>query len=99
MTRAIRPVASIEQQLRPSPGYQRPGAQDDPRAGLGAANALGLSTQNPARGEFATPAAAGPGALRDAIVYTRRPHARSGLSADQGALLEVLREPQSDQTL
>jgi hypothetical protein len=61
-------------------------------AGLSASNALGLSTQNPARGEFATPAAAGPGVLRDSLVHTRRPHARSGLSAEQGALLEVLRE-------
>jgi hypothetical protein len=61
-------------------------------AGLTAANALGLSTQNPARGEFATPAAAGPGAVRDVVVHTRRPQARNGLSAEQGALLEVLRE-------
>jgi hypothetical protein len=61
-------------------------------AGLSAANALGLSTQNPARGEFATPAAAGPGALHDAIVHTRRPHTRTGLSAVEAALLEVLRE-------
>lgn len=61
-------------------------------AGLNAANALGLSTQNPGRGEFATPAAAGPGALRDAVVHTRRPHTRHGLSDDHGALLELLRE-------
>ena len=61
-------------------------------AGLSAANALGLSPQNPARGEFATPAAAGPGALRDAVVHTRRPHTRHGLSAQDGAFLELLRE-------
>jgi hypothetical protein len=61
-------------------------------AGLSAPNALGLSTQNPGRGEFATPAAAGPGALRNAIVHTRRPPARNGVSAEQGALLEVLRD-------
>jgi hypothetical protein len=61
-------------------------------AGLSAANALGLSTQNPGRGEFATPAAAGPGALRDTVVHTRRPHTRHGLSAQEGALLELLRE-------
>ena len=61
-------------------------------SGLSAANALGLSTQNPARGEFATPAAAGPGALHDAVVHTRRPHTRRGLTAREGALLELLRE-------
>jgi hypothetical protein len=51
-------------------------------AGLTAANALGLSTQNPAPGEFATPAAAAPGTLRDALVHTRRPHTRHGLSTE-----------------
>ncbi len=61
-------------------------------AGLSAANALGLSTQNPGRGEFATPAAAAPGALAGAVVHTRRPHTRTGLSARDGALLETLRE-------
>jgi len=61
-------------------------------AGLNAANALGLSTQNPARGEYATPAAAPPGALRNALVHTRRPHTRHGLPPSDGALLEVLRE-------
>lgn len=61
-------------------------------AGLSAANALGLSTQNPGRGEFATPAAAPPGALAGAVVHTRRPATRVGLSARDGALLETLRE-------
>lgn len=61
-------------------------------AGLSAANALGLSTQNPGRGEFATPAAAAPGALSGAVVHTRRPYTRTGLSARDGALLETLRE-------
>lgn len=61
-------------------------------AGLSAANTLGLSTQNPARGEFATPAAAPPGALAGALVHTRRPHTRTGLSTRDGALLETLRE-------
>lgn len=61
-------------------------------AGLSAASALGLTTQNPARGEYATPAAAGPGMLRDAVVHTRRPHTRQGLSTEEGALLELLRE-------
>lgn len=61
-------------------------------SGLTAASALGLTTQNPARGEYATPAAAGPGALRNATVHTRRPHTRYGLSHEDGALLELLRD-------
>jgi Family of unknown function (DUF6088) len=61
-------------------------------AGLTAANALGLTTQNPMRLEFATPAAKPPTALRNAIVHTGRPASRSGLSADEGAVLEILRE-------
>lgn len=61
-------------------------------SGLTAASTLGLTTQNPGRGEYATPAAAGPGALRDATVHTRRPHTRYGLSDDDGAFLELLRD-------
>lgn len=61
-------------------------------AGLTAANALGFTTQNPFRREFATPAAGRPLALSDAIVYTRRPDNREGLSPTEGALLEFLRE-------
>lgn len=61
-------------------------------AGLTAGTALGLSTQNPARPEFATPAAAAPGALRNATVHTRRPPSRFGLDANDGALLELLRD-------
>lgn len=61
-------------------------------AGLTAGASLGLSTQNPARPEFATPAAAAPGILRDATVYTRRPPSRAELDADDGALLELLRD-------
>jgi hypothetical protein len=61
-------------------------------SGLAAASALGLTTQNPAHGEYATPAAAGPGALRNATVHTRRPHTRYGLSNEDGALLELLRD-------
>jgi Family of unknown function (DUF6088) len=60
-------------------------------AGLSAANFLGLSTQNPRRAEFATPAAAPPTALSDAVVHTRRPAGRAGLSAEDGAILETLR--------
>lgn len=61
-------------------------------AGLSAANFLGLSTQNPSRGEYATSAAAPPRALRDAIVHAGRPPSRAGLSAEEGAILETLRE-------
>lgn len=61
-------------------------------AGLTAGAALGFSTQNPARPEFATPAAAAPGALGDATVRTRRPPSRYHLSAEDAALLELLRD-------
>ncbi|MHB1999250.1 MAG: DUF6088 family protein [Solirubrobacteraceae bacterium] len=60
-------------------------------AGLTAANALGLTTQNPARAEYATSAPATPTALRGAAVHTRRPAARAELSAADSALLETLR--------
>jgi hypothetical protein len=61
-------------------------------AGLSAANALGLSTQNPPRGEYATPAAGPPRALQGAVVHTGRPAGRVGLSAEEGAILESLRD-------
>jgi hypothetical protein len=62
-------------------------------AGLTAANVLGFTTQNPGRQEFTTPAAAAPTALRNARVRARRrPGSRSNLSAEDGALLEFLRE-------
>jgi Family of unknown function (DUF6088) len=61
-------------------------------SGLTAANWLGFTPQNPGRREFATPAAGRPGGLGDAIVYTRRPVSRVGLSNDDGALLEMLRD-------
>lgn len=57
-----------------------------------AGNALGLSTQNPARPQFATPASAAPGALQGATVHTRRPVSRFDLDASDGALLELLRD-------
>src|SRR5680860_1563370 len=60
-------------------------------AGLSAANVLGLTTQNPARQELATPAANPPSVLSNAIVHTRRPASRAGLSAEEGALIEMLR--------
>jgi Family of unknown function (DUF6088) len=61
-------------------------------AGLNAANVLGLSTQNPRRAEYATSAAGPPTGLRDAVVHTGRPPGRAGLSVEDGALLETLRE-------
>lgn len=61
-------------------------------AGVSAANILGLTTQNPRRAEFSTPAPGPPTALRDAIVHTGRPVQRAGLSAEDGAVLEILRE-------
>lgn len=61
-------------------------------SGLTAASTFGLTTQNPGRPEFATPATVGPGALRDATVHTRRPHTRHGLTDEEGAFLEILRD-------
>ena len=60
-------------------------------AGLNAANVLGLSTQNPGRPEFATPAPGPPTALRGAVVHTGRPTQRGSLSAEDGAIFETLR--------
>lgn len=60
-------------------------------AGLSAANALGLTTQNPARGELATPAANPPSVLGEFRVHTRRSPNRARLSEREGALLEMLR--------
>jgi hypothetical protein len=61
-------------------------------AGLSAANALGLTTQNPYRAEFATAATGPPAALREFIVHVDRPASRNVLSAEEGAILEVLRD-------
>ncbi len=61
-------------------------------AGLTAANALGLSSQNPYRAEYATIPAGQPKALRNLLVHTGRPAERQGLSTEEGAILEVLRE-------
>jgi len=61
-------------------------------SGLTAANVLGLSTQNPYRTEFATTAPGPPSALREFVVHTGRPAERENLSAEEGAILEVLRQ-------
>jgi len=61
-------------------------------AGLTAASYLGFTTQNPARPEYASSAAAAPSALADAHVRTRRPRNRENLSERESALLELLRD-------
>jgi len=61
-------------------------------AGLTAANYLGFTTQNPARPEYASSAAAAPSALAGAHVYTRRPRNRENLSERESAILEFLRD-------
>lgn len=60
--------------------------------GLSAANLLGLSIQNPMSPEYAITASGRPSALTSAIVHTRRPEQRAGLSAQDGAILETLRD-------
>lgn len=61
-------------------------------AGLSAANVLGLTTQNPGRPEYATPASRAPIALKGAVVHAGRPAQRARLSPEDGAVLEILRE-------
>lgn len=69
-------------------------------AGLTAANALGLTTQNPARPEMAVSGAKTPTLLRDrAHVKTGRPIARRTLSNREAAVLEVLRDHASTSDL
>jgi hypothetical protein len=61
-------------------------------AGLSAANVLGLTTQNPARREYATTANDPPTALVGSRVRTGRPAVRAALGPEDGALLELLRD-------
>lgn len=61
-------------------------------AGLTAANYLGFTTQNPARAEYASSAAAVPSALAGAHVRTRRPRNRENLTERESAILEFLRD-------
>ncbi len=61
-------------------------------AGLTAANALGFTTQNPARPEYATNWPNPPTGIAGAVIHTRRPPSRSRLTAQEGAILEFLRE-------
>ncbi len=62
-------------------------------AGLAAANALGFTTQNPARVEVATTRSSLPKLFvgKTTIVHTRRPVAWNVLSKTDGALLDLLR--------
>jgi hypothetical protein len=62
-------------------------------AGAAAANLLGLTTQVSGRPEIATIAPSLPRNLvgKEAIVHTRRPPAWSNLSAEDAALLDLLR--------
>lgn len=60
-------------------------------SGLTAAALLGFTSQNPAHLEYATPAEHGPSGLA-AKVSTRRPDARRQLTAQEGAILEFLRD-------
>jgi hypothetical protein len=63
-------------------------------AGLGAANLLGFTTQNPARIELATEGSSLPRLLvgKDTIIHTRRPEAWQELSETDAALLDFLRQ-------
>jgi len=61
-------------------------------AGQSAANVLGLSTQNPAAGVFATTHRRRPAVAGDAQVFTDRPVSRVGLTPTEAAILEVLRD-------
>lgn len=61
-------------------------------SGISAANALGFTTQNSARGQYATTGTNRPTKLAGSKVYTRRPAAREGLDAEEGAILEFLRD-------
>lgn len=61
-------------------------------SGMSAGTALGLSTQNPPHAELATSSAAAPSGLPRGTVHTRRPASRLGLDAQEGALLELLRD-------
>jgi hypothetical protein len=68
-------------------------------AGLSAANLLGLSTQNPRRPEYAITSFGRPVALGDARVRDGRPAERASLSAEDGAILETLRDRASSSDL
>ena len=89
-----RPKATVLGQSVPSASAALPLTTRSPLhpAGLSAASHLGLTTQNPGRPEFATPASSAPSALERATVHTRRPEARKGLDDEDAAVLELLRD-------
>jgi hypothetical protein len=62
-------------------------------AGIGAANVLGFTTQNPARIELATNGSTLPRLIvgKNTMVHTRRPDSWQTLSETDGALLDFLR--------
>lgn len=62
-------------------------------AGIGAANMLGFSTQNPAREELATDRLSLPRLIvgKETLIHTRRPQAWRSLSETDAALLDFLR--------
>lgn len=69
------------------------GRKDVFPSGISAANLLGFSTQTARRGEVATSAGSLPRKLLgpDTVIHTRRPKAWSELSAEEAALLDLLR--------
>ncbi|MEK7270221.1 MAG: DUF6088 family protein [Planctomycetota bacterium] len=76
---AVRHLASRSRQFFPS--------------GIGAANLLGFSAQNPNRSELATSGSSLPRKLvgRDALIHTRRPEGWSRLTQTDAALLDFMR--------
>jgi hypothetical protein len=62
-------------------------------AGIGAANLLGFTTQNPARVEVATNGLSLPRLIvgKDTVIHTRRPESWRALSETDAALLDFLR--------
>lgn len=92
----FRPRQTVFGASRPNPALLRGVAARKARlfpAGLSAANALGFTTQNPAKAEIATTARSIPRLLQgdDTVVHTRRPLAWESLSETDAAVLEFLR--------
>lgn len=65
-------------------------------SGLSAANVLGLTTQNPGHGVFATTRTTPARVLKGARIFTRRAPSRASLDRREGALLEILRNSARD---
>lgn len=92
-----RPRQTALGKSRPKPaalhGFLHPRRKVFP-AGIAAANLLGFSTQTAARAELATTGLSLPRKLvgKDAVIHTRRPEAWAGLSEQDAALLDFLRQ-------